>query len=236
MAAGIKGKSPSCYFCSYKSTLPAVVSLETIILPLKYTKPIMKYLALPVIALLLSSCAGARVSKTYVSTGAHSPEAIYIRPFTTDKLIAKGDFGSSGDRDLRIGQAPQEFARDLKVELAKIAPAVVINEDQSPQHGWVAEGEFDLINTGVRAVRGTVGFIGAGKSSIKMHVKVSDARSGQILYAFDVQGGSGLTGPFGNTGAPGAGLAAAFDYHNAAETIMMALSIDGKNEAIRSTP
>ena len=196
----------------------------------------MKYLLLPTLALLLTSCAEVAIKKTYVSSSAHDPIAIYIREFDISKTKFKGDWGDQGELELRKHQAPAEFAKALKEELEKIAPAMVIRDDQAPKEGWIVDGEFDEINSGYRLARGIFGIIGSGQSQITLHVKVSDAKSGRILYAFDVAGSSGLTGPFGNTGAPGIGYARSFSYKNAAEEIMIALSLDPKVEGLRSTP
>ena len=47
-------------------------------MPMKYTLPAL------LAALLLTSCAGVRVTDTQVATGATDPDVIYIRPFQVE--------------------------------------------------------------------------------------------------------------------------------------------------------
>ena len=58
--------------------------------------------------------------------------------------------------------------------------------------------------------------------------------SGNVIYEFDVEGGS--AGPLGSTIAPGLGNPEEFDYKNAAERIYYALSVDPHNHGQRSVP
>ena len=68
---------------------------------------------------------------------------------------------------------------------------------------------------------------GDGKKDVAGSVASSSPGAhGPIIYEFDLEGGSRLTGPLGLTYAPGTGLAPIFDYKNAALRVMMALLVD----------
>ncbi len=202
-------------------------------------------------ALLLSSCAGVKVSHTDVATGATNPRYIYIRPFDVTYTDFRGRHHSDGEKPIRRSLAPAEFSGILKEELEKIAPAMVLREDEVPPHtGWLVEGEFDLINSGSPIDRALPGNIfGVGSSKIKVHVRIIDLEKhgvivdskdketapalhavstahGAIVYEFDVEGGSKATGKFGSITAPGLGYAVTFDYRNAAERIYEAVTPD----------
>ncbi len=199
-------------------------------------KQISHFLIMALAVTLFASCAQTKVDKTYLSNApVEEPRSIYIRPFSMSNAIYRGDHGWEGDRDLREGQAAVKFARILKQELGKIAPAKVLDDDEVAPEGWVVDGEFDRVHAGNRAGRAVVGVTGLSRSSIALHVRVTDAKTKEVYYAFDVTGGSGMTGPFGNTGAPGVGLAESFDFRNAAQTIYEAIAIDSKREGYRST-
>ena len=197
-------------------------------------------------ALVLSSCAGVKVTHTDVATGATNPRAIYIQPFdiTYCDYIGRTP-GGMGERPIRRSLAPAEFAVDLRNELAKIAPAMVLKNNETPHIGWLVTGEFQLVDAGVPWERGLIGF-NAGASHIKLHVRVIDLESrgtpvdakdvsggreayagrGNVIYEFDVAGGSRGQGPFSTIYAPGAGYAVPFDFKNAADRISMALTPD----------
>ena len=195
-------------------------------------------------ALLLTSCAGTKISHTDVATGATNPRAIYIQPFDVTNADYIGYHkGGYGERPIRRSLAPAEFANDLKIELAKIAPTMVLKEGDVPHVGWLVTGSFVLVDAGHPAVRTT---FFAGQSRIKLHVRVIDLESkktspdskdinpdrelsegrGNIIYEFDVAGGSRLSGPIGSIYAPGYGYAVPFDFKNAADRIGMALTPD----------
>lgn len=197
-------------------------------------------------ALLLASCAGVHVTHTDVATGATNPKAIYIRPFDVTYTDYVGyHAGGSGERPIRRSLAPAEFSHDLRVELEKIAPAMVLKNDEvPPPNGWLVTGDFVLVSAGDPADR--IAGTKAGASKVKIHVRIidlgsSDARGdvkesdagkeqlagrGNIIYEFDVEGGSGFTGQFGSTYAPGFGYSVPFDFKNAAERIREAISPD----------
>lgn len=196
------------------------------------------------LALLLASCAGTKVTHTDVATGATNPKAIYIQPFD----ITEADYvgyheGGYGERPIRRSLAPAEFSNDLKIELAKIAPTMVLKDGEVPHVGWLVTGSFVLVDAGHPAARTT---FFAGQSRIKLHVRVIDLGSknarpdskdinpdkelysgrGNVIYEFDVAGGSRLSGPIGTIYAPGYGYAVPFDFKNAADRIGMALTPD----------
>ena len=209
-------------------------------------------------AVILTSCAGVRVRHTDVASGAVNPRAIYIRPFTVSEF--RGQHGTSGERAIRKSIAPAEFASILKQELEKIAPAMVIADDEAPTNGWIVEGNFDLIHAGSPTVRAaTGGLFGLGGSRVILHVRIIDvgesrvvadakqtadgeavaaasSRSGTVIYEFDLSGGSRGTGKLGSLTAPGLGYAVPFDFRNAAERIYMVLTPDPHRYGVRVSP
>jgi hypothetical protein len=197
--------------------------------------------------LFLTSCAGVHVKKTYVASGATNPQAIYIRPFDVTYARVAGRHGDGDERPA------------LKEEMEKIAPAMIINDDEIPKTGWLVEGEFEVVHAGSPRLRKLVGHLGPGRSHVLIHVRISDmsgtkemsvesdakgiARAdvvektrGNVIYEFDLAGGSRLTGPAGSVHAPGLGYATPFDFRNAAERVMMALSPDPHRYGVRTSP
>lgn len=71
------------------------------------------------LALLLTSCAGVRVTHTDIATGATNPSAIYIKPFDVSDCVWKGRHHSPGEAPIRKSLAPAEFSEILKEELEK---------------------------------------------------------------------------------------------------------------------
>jgi len=201
---------------------------------------------------MLTACAGVHVKDTQVAAGTTHPSAIYIRPFDVSQAIFNGHHGDPGERPIRRSLAPAEFAEDLKEEMSKIAPAMVLNEDEIPRTGWIVEGHFDIVNAGSPILRF---FPGGpfGSSKVLIHVRISEVRGhavsvdskdvvagsygkrGHVIYEFDVAGGSGWTGHDGSVNAPGLGYATPFDFRNAAERIELAISPDPYGYGIRSS-
>jgi hypothetical protein len=223
----------------------------------------MKPFLVIVSSFLLCSCADMYVSKTYVSTGAsHSrgavdgkdfgstvngvyvehcgvgasnPKAIYIRPFCIDTATVRGDVAhSAGEVPIRVALTPIDFAADLKEQLEKLAPARILKDDEQPNTGWLVEGSFDLVDGGSPAGRFFLGHFGAGRSFLALHVKVTDVEAGAVVYEFDVAGGSRLQGKLGTVRASGLGKAVPFDLKNAAERILLTLSVDPFRYGARS--
>ncbi len=210
----------------------------------------------PCLALVVTSCAGVHVSHTSVASGATHPAAIYIRPFDISQAEFIGDHSNRGERPIRRSLAPAQFAEDLKEEMEMIAPAMVLKDNEVPRTGWLVEGTFDEVNGGKRALR-ALSLGPLGKSHVKIHVRITDAgarqaavdgkdakdetetsyaKRGNVLYEFDLDGGSNWTGFHGSVTAPGLGDAAAFDFRNAAERVMMALSTDPHAYGSRTSP
>jgi hypothetical protein len=214
-------------------------------------------------ALLLTSCAGVRVTHTDIATGAVNPSAIYIRPFDVSDCTFLGRHHSVGEEPIRKSLAPAEFAEALKEELEKMAPALVLKDGDMPESGWLVEGSLDLVDSGRPATRAMPGNLwGDGASHIQIHVRVIDLdarnvvatdakdskdtgeaqtrpeklRKGAVIYEFDVAGGSRTTGKFGSVTAPGLGYAVMFDYRNAAERIYEALTPDEFKFGLRDGP
>lgn len=207
-------------------------------------------------ALLLTSCAGVKVGHTEIATGATHPRAIYIRPFDVTTTVFKGRHSNTGEREIRRSLAPRMFADILKEELEKLAPAKVLEDDEAAPGGWLVEGQFEIVHAGSPLVRGIVGHTGLGRSTVLLHVRVTEVGrhvhrvsknetstltsvstdSGRVIYEFDLRGGSGATGRLGSLTAPGLGYATPFDFRNAAERIRMALSTDPHRYGLRTSP
>ena len=211
--------------------------------------PTMKpFLALLSSSLLLCSCADMYVNKTDVASaggssavdskdygsgvrmttcgvGAYNPKAIYIRPFCIDNATFSGDEAASdGEMPLRKALVPVSFAGSLKESLEKMAPSRILRDNETPRTGWLVEGEFQTVDGGSPLGRFFFGHLGAGRSFLAMHVKITDVDQGVVIYEFDVAGGSRLQGRAGTIRASGLGKATPFDLENAAERIYLALS------------
>src|SRR5438270_3519386 len=153
-------------------------------------------------SILLCSCADMYVSRTEVATpgghtaaaidakdygskgvhmitncgvGAANPRAIYIRPFCIDTAIFRGDEAASdGEMPIRKALTPIQFAGDLKEQLEKLAPARILQDDETPRTGWLVEGEFTLVDGGSPTGRFFLGTFGVGASRLAMRVRVTD--------------------------------------------------------------
>lgn len=144
-----------------------------------------------------------------------------------------------------------------------MAPAMVLKEGEVPDSGWLVEGSLDLVDSGHPGTRAEpLNLWGDGASHIVIHVRIIDLdhRSGvtaggkdvtggkevqteaanygqgNVIYEFDVAGGSHETGKFGSVTAPGLGYAVTFDYRNAAERIYEALDTDEFSYGLRDSP
>ncbi len=213
-------------------------------------------------SLLLCSCADMVVTKSQVSSsgtraavdakdigstervhydancgvGAANPSAIYIRPFCIDSAIFRGDVATTaGEMPIRKALTPVAFAADLKEELSKLAPTLVIANDEVPKIGWLVEGQFDLVDGGSPLARFFFGPFGAGRSFLAMHVKVTDVEKHRVVYEFDLAGGSRGQGKLGTVRASGLGKATPFDLRNAAERVLLVLSPDPFRFGARSS-
>jgi hypothetical protein len=204
-------------------------------------------------SVLLCSCADMYVTKTDVATpggrsvaaidakdfygskgvhmitncgvGASDPRAIYIRPFCIDTAVFRGDEAlSDGEMPIRKALAPVEFAKDLKEQLEKIAPARILKDTEKPRTGWLVEGNYTLIDGGDPYARFFLGTFGAGQSELILHVRITDIDRGVVVYEFDMAGGSREQGRHGTVRASGLGRATHFDMVNAAERIYITLS------------
>jgi len=207
-----------------RSFLPALLSLAT---------------------LSFVGCANVEVTKTYVASGAHHPSSIYIRPFTVATATFTGDHGPAGELPIRQALAPAELSMALKEELAKIAPTMVIDDNDIPEEGWVVNGNIDLVDGGNQAQRFFARHTGAGRTTAVVHVRVtrageesgeSDGKGGApngVLYAFDVKSSSKLADAAGSVYSSGLGSSAMFDYRNIAEEVMRVLSPDPYRYGVR---
>jgi hypothetical protein len=167
--------------------------------------------------------------------GASHPVAIYIRPFCIDSATFQGDIAASaGEMPMKKALTPVAFATDLKEQLEKIAPARILRENETPRVGWLVEGQFDLVDGGSQAGRFFLGHLGAGRSLLALHVRVTDVERGAVAYEFDVAGGSHMQGRAGTLRSGGAGPTTPFDLKNAAERIYLALSEDPFRYGARS--
>lgn len=204
--------------------------------------------------LLLTSCAGVRVADTQVASGAVNPHAIYVRPFDISGTEFTGHHsGGKGERPIRQSLAGREFADNLKQELEKLAPAMVIEHDEMPERGWLVEGSLDVVDGGSLVGRAApvVNHLGVGRSRVLAHVRITEVggayvysdketgalgKRGAVLYEFDLTGGSRGTGQLGSITAPGLGYSVPFDFKNAAERVLMALSTDPHRYGVRTSP
>jgi hypothetical protein len=218
-------------------------------------------LALSAASVCLAGCATMKVSKTEVASGATNPKAIYIRSYVADESNFVGhQANSKGERPIRHSLAPAEFSAALKQELEKMAPARVLEDDEVPTTGWLVESDIQYADGGNLIDRGSpLGHVGIGRSKMRIHVRVTDiggrhsggdgkkdvagsvARTtsgahGPVIYEFDLEGGSRASGILGSIYAPGVGNAAPFDYKNAAERVLMALSVDPHLYGVRTSP
>lgn len=223
----------------------------------------MKYLVLALTSsVLLAGCAGVKVVDTQVATGAVNPRSIYIRPFDVAATKYVGDHrGGKGERPIRHSLAGRNFANSLKEEMEKMAPAMVIESDETAPRpeadetgsNWLIDGTIDVADNGCGPARALVPFdkLGVGKSEILIHVRVREVgghhgsddkdasklgRRGNVIYEFDLKGGSRLSGHNGSIYAPGLGDAEPFDMKNAAERVLMALSVDPHRHGVRVSP
>jgi hypothetical protein len=173
---------------------------------------------------------------TNCGVGASGPKAIYIRPFCIDTAVFKGDqTPSDGEMPIRKALTPVEFAGDLKESLEKIAPARILQDDETPRTGWLVEGEFTMVDGGDPSGRFFFGTFGVGQSVLALHVKVTDVDKGITVYEFDMDGGSRSQGRHGTLRASGLGRATSFDLVNAAERIYLVLEPNAHRYGARSS-
>ena len=203
-------------------------------------------------ACALTGCAGVKVAHTDIATGATKPRAIYIRTFADEAKVRGQHTGGDGELAIRHALAPAEFSKALKEELEKMAPAAVLADDETPTTGWLVESNLEVLDAGTPFWRGVNGPLGPGdgSSKIRIHVRVTDVAAkhrhpdakdvskgprGNVLYEFDLAGGSRGQGGSGSIYAPGFGYAAPFDYKNAAERVLMVLSVDPMRTGVRTS-
>lgn len=178
----------------------------------------------------------AGVNMLHCGVGAHNPKAIYIRPFCIDTATVVGDVAhSDGELPIKKSLIPVSFATTLKEQLEKIAPARVLEDNETPRVGWLVDGEFRTVDGGEPAARFLLGHFGVGRSYLLLHVRVTDVVTGSIAYEFDVYGGSNLQGRSGTIRAAGLGKGAEFDLVNAAERIYLALEPNAFRYGVRSS-
>lgn len=214
----------------------------------------MKHLVLALSSsLLLAGCAGVKVVDTQVATGAANPRSIYIRPFDVSSTEYVGNHrGGIGERPIRHSLAGRNFANSLKEELEKLAPSMVIEANETPEEGWLVDGSLDVVDNGCGPGRAVpvASSLGLARSRVKIHVRIREVgvhhsaddkdasklgRRGNVIYEFDLAGGSRLSGHRGSAYAPGLGDAEPFDFKNAAERVMMALSVDPHRHGLRTS-
>ena len=191
-------------------------------------------------------------SPTPISPLARKPKAIYIRSYIADNARFHGHHGDSvGEHLIRRSLAPAAFSKALREEMEKMAPAMVLDSDETPTTGWLVESNLEYASAGSQSLRGLLGPVGLGHSCVKIHIRITDVDghhiassdkdmskggSGNVIYEFDVSGGSSISGPIGSTYAPGLGNPEEFDYKNAAERVYYALSVDPQGYGTRTSP
>jgi hypothetical protein len=143
--------------------------------------------------LVLAACASVSVQSGTETSTAEKPARIYVAPFAT----ARAEFNV--DRD---GAELAEFKKDLQnilqvAQVADISNRLLAAAPEpkhprgEPQHAWLIQGQFVLVNQGSRLLRTTIGF-GAGGTKLKTRVFVYDlARPGSPAFmTFSTTGGS----------------------------------------------
>ncbi len=211
---------------------------------------------------LLAGCASVKVSDTQIASGAVHPRSIYIRPFDASGAKYVGRHrGGEGERPIRQSLSGRAFADDLKEEMEKMAPTMVIEHDEVPPHPdsdetgtyWLVDGTLDVVDSGHGPARAYIPWeqVGMAQSHLKVHVRIREigghgyadnkdasklSRRGNIIYEFDLDGGSELSGHRGSVYSPGLGDAEPFDFRNAAERVMYALSTDPHRYGARTSP
>jgi hypothetical protein len=211
-------------------------------------------------ACALTGCAGVKVAHVDVATGANRPRAIYIRSYIADDAVYKGrhentderPYGSDHEKAIRRSLAPAAFSEALKEQMEELAPARVLRPDETPETGWLVESNLEWVHAGSPALRSIPVPFGQGRSYVLIHVRIRDLAhhyesvdskdaskgraNGDVIYEFDVAGGSHLQGALGSEYAPGLGYAQPFDFKNAAERIMLTLNTDPFRYGDRSSP
>ena len=178
---------------------------------------------------------GVHMATNNCGVGAYAPRAIYIRPLCVDTAVVQGDIAhSDGEIPIRKALAPIEMAQDLKEQLEKMAPARILKDNETPRLGWLVDGNFQLIDGGSPLGRFFFGNFGVGRSFLSLHLRITDVKSGDVVYEMDVAGGSRLQGKFGTLRASGLGRATHFDMQNAAERVYLALSVNPYRYGARS--
>ncbi len=203
------------------------------------------YLLATTATICLSACAGTKITNTVIASGGVSPKAIYIRTFNIADGAFRGAHGGCGAKAIRQSQAPVLFARVLKEELEKVAPAVVIADDETGEAGWEVDGDIEVVNAGCPSARLLAGGLGLGRSGILVHVRITEIGSkahhdekggnGPVIYEFDVAGGSRLMGAVASIHSSGYGNAVSFDMRNAAEKIREMLEVDAARFGVRDS-
>jgi hypothetical protein len=222
----------------------------------------MKYALLALSAsVALTGCATVKVAHTDVASGATNPRAIYIRSYMADESRFKGNHGHVGEKPIRRSLAPAEFSKALKEEMEKMAPAMVLKDDEEPTTGWLIESNLEWVHGGSPALRAipVVNHLGPGRSYVRIHVRITDleghyavsdakkeistdtakqiaGRNGPVIYEFDLAGGSRMAGMDGSIYTAGLGQERLFDFKNAAERVLMALSVDPHKYGSRADP
>jgi hypothetical protein len=209
-------------------------------------------------ATLLSGCATVKVAHTDVASGAVNPKAIYIRSYIAEDARFKGNHGHNGQKPIRRSLAPAEFSVALREQMEKMAPTLILKDDEEATTGWLVESNLEWVHAGSPILRASpLGPLGAGRSYVRIHVRITDLDAknpvveakkevagtvskevatvnGPVIYEFDLKGGSRLSNIDGSIYAPGFGYATPFDYKNAAERVLMALSVDPHRTGARS--
>jgi hypothetical protein len=225
-----------------------------------YSQPMKQTLLVLSAACMLTGCAGVKVVHVDVATGATKPRAIYIRSYIADDAIYKGrhentnerPYFRNGEKPIRRSLAPAAFSDALKVEMEKMAPAMVLTEDETAHTGWLVESNLEWVHAGSPALRALPLHTGLGRSFVLIHVRITDLEhhhgyvdskdaskgraNGDVIYEFDLAGGSSQSSKFGSEYAPGLGYAEPFDFKNAAERVMLTLSTDPFRYGDRSSP
>jgi hypothetical protein len=142
----------------------------------------MKYALLALSAsLAFTGCATGKVTHTDVASGATNPKAIYVRSYIAESAKFKGNHGHVGEKPIRRSLAPAEYSKALKEQLEKLAPAMVLKEDEEATTGWLVESDLVWVHGGSPALRSipVISHLGPGRSFAQRGEKGSVERRGE---------------------------------------------------------
>src|SRR5438045_6517028 len=98
----------------------------------------------------------------------------------------------------------------------------------------LSDWSLDVCSSDLPVGRFFLGSFCVGQSTLALHVRVTNVKSGLVVYEFDMYGGSQLQGRHGTVRASGLGRALHFDLQNAAERVYLTLSTNSYRYGARA--